>query len=134
MNLDNCPRCGRLFAKGYRDVCPNCVKDIDREYDKCAAYLKENRRCNIHELSEATEVSIRQISRFIREGRISIAHHPNMLYPCDKCGEPIREHTMCLNCRTKLAREVEAAADEKKRPDQHTDTPTGAYRIIRHDQ
>lgn len=102
MNLDNCPRCGKLFAKNFRDVCPTCMRDIDKEYELCANYLREFRGSIITEVSEATGVSIKQITKFIREGRISIMNAPNMSYPCESCGTLIRENHLCDNCRQRL--------------------------------
>jgi len=108
MNLDYCPRCGKLFARGVRDICPNCIREIEEEYEKCVEYLKEHRNITIQQLSEATGVSVRQITRFIREGRIGINAYPNMYYGCESCGAPIREGNMCPNCIRKLANEIKA--------------------------
>lgn len=112
INLGNCPRCGKLFAKNFRDICPACVKDIEREYELCLEYLRAEKTATIQEVSEATDVSIRQITKFIREGRISIANNPNMMYPCEVCGVLIREGNMCDSCRSRLARDLSAAAKE----------------------
>ena len=68
MNLGNCPRCGKLYALNFRDVCSNCIKEIELEYQACVDYLREQKGANIQELSDATEVSIKQITRFIRGG------------------------------------------------------------------
>ncbi len=106
MNLTYCPRCSKLFAKGIRDVCNNCVLEIEKEYERVAAYLREHKGAHIHEVSEATEVSVKQIAKFIREGRISTANMPNMAIPCEVCGLPIHEGTMCASCRSKLQRDV----------------------------
>lgn len=102
MNLANCPRCGKLFAKGIRDVCPACVREIDKQYESCANYLRENRGASITELSDATEVSIKQITKFIREGRISLMDAPNLAYPCESCGVLIQTNNLCDNCRKRL--------------------------------
>lgn len=112
MNLDNCPRCGRLFAKGIRDVCPSCMKEIDKEYQHCADFLRENKGATIHEVSDATGVSIRQISKFIREGRISIVNAPNMSYPCESCGTLIRDSHLCDDCRTRLTKAARTMKDD----------------------
>ncbi|REE84476.1 flagellar operon protein (TIGR03826 family) [Paenibacillus taihuensis] len=106
MNLDNCPRCGKLFAKNFRDVCGNCIKEIDTEYSVCSEYLRKNKGTDINELSDATGVSIKQITKFIREGRISLVNAPNLMYPCEMCGVLIRDHTKCDSCRAKLLTEV----------------------------
>jgi flagellar operon protein (TIGR03826 family) len=130
MDLANCPRCGKLFARHFRDVCQNCQKEIEQEYEICANYLRENKGATIQMLSEATGVSIKQITRFIKEGRISLLNAPNLTYPCEGCGFPIREGNLCDSCRTRLIHEVQsvqAASRTKERPD--NETTGGAYRI-----
>jgi len=112
MNLGNCPRCGRLYALNFRDVCSNCIKEMEQEYQICVDYLRENKGANIQELSDATEVSIKTITKFIREGRISIENAPNMMYPCEVCGMLIREGHMCDSCRTRLTKDLAGAARE----------------------
>lgn len=105
MNLDNCPRCGKLFAKNFRDVCPVCIRDIDAEYLLCANYLREFKGSIITEVSDATGVSVKQITKFIREGRISIVNAHNMSYPCESCGTLIREHHLCDSCRQRIEKD-----------------------------
>ncbi|MGI2296594.1 TIGR03826 family flagellar region protein [Paenibacillus sp. GXUN7292] len=106
MSLENCPRCGKLFAKNFRDVCPVCIREIDKEYERCAEYLREFRGAMITELSDQTGVSIRQITKFIREGRISLMDAPNMTYPCESCGTMIRDNNLCDPCRKRLLRDT----------------------------
>ena len=104
MNLGNCPRCGKLFAKGFRDHLSILHKDIELEYEKCLKFLRKEKTATINEVSDATEVSIKQITKFIKEGRISVADNPNMMYPCEVCGVLIYENNMCDSCRSHLAR------------------------------
>ena len=113
MNVENCPRCGKIFAKNFRDVCPACMREIDKEYQLCAEYLRENKGAIIHELSDATGVSIRQITKFIREGRISIMNAPNMSFPCESCGTLIRENHLCEDCRTRLTKDTRKMMQEE---------------------
>ena len=112
MNLGNCPRCGRLYAMGFRDICVDCVKEIEAEYKSCADYLRETRGASMQEVADATGVAVRQIIKFIREGRISIADAPNMSYPCEVCGIPIRENNMCDSCRARLTKELKSATQD----------------------
>ncbi|SDF86980.1 flagellar operon protein TIGR03826 [Fontibacillus panacisegetis] len=134
MNLGNCPRCGRLYALNFRDICPSCIKDIELEYEKCLKYLREEKTATIQEVSDATEVSIKQITKFIKEGRISIANNPNMMYPCEVCGVLIREGTMCDSCRNRLTRDFAATAarEESGRNGKHREDKRsgGAYGVI----
>ncbi|WP_308640163.1 flagellar protein [Paenibacillus silvisoli] len=109
MDLGNCPRCGKLYAKNFREVCPNCIKAIDNEYSLCSDYLRKNKGATITELSDETGVAIKQITKFIREGRISLIGAPNLMYPCEMCGVLIRDNTKCEGCRAKLLKEVNKA-------------------------
>ncbi|RXZ83478.1 flagellar protein [Paenibacillaceae bacterium] len=128
MNLGNCPRCGKLFTATFREVCPACLKQIDQDYEKCATFLRENRNCAMGELSEETGVSVRQITKFIREGRISIVNAPNMHYPCEMCGAFIKEHHMCNDCRKKLLKDVAAAESDAAKQNRNGFQQDGVYR------
>jgi flagellar operon protein (TIGR03826 family) len=115
LNIGNCPRCGRVFAKGTKEVCPSCIKLVDEEYAECAQYLRENRGASIHQVSEDTGVSVKQITKFIREGRISLSDAPNLGYPCDSCGAPIRESNICESCRKRLTSDVDKLREREQR-------------------
>lgn len=133
MNLDNCPRCGKLFAKNFRDVCPVCMREIDKEYQICADYLRENKGAIISELSDQTGVSIKQITKFIREGRISMVNAPNMSYPCESCGTLIRDSHLCDSCRSRLVKDTKKMFenDTRKSSEQEkADATKTAYRGI----
>ncbi|ADM72176.1 TIGR03826 family flagellar region protein [Paenibacillus peoriae] len=130
MNLDNCPRCGKLFIKNVRGICQNCIKEIEFEYERCVKHIRENKGIHMHELSEATEVSVKQITTFIREGRISIANAPNMTYPCEVCGIPIREGHMCDSCRTRLTKDLNQAVRDSSNQDQSNNMGSGTYSAI----
>jgi len=130
MNLDNCPRCGKLFIMNVRGICQNCIKEIELEYEQCVKYIRENKGIHMHELSEATGISVKQITTFIREGRISIANAPNMTYPCEVCGTPIREGHMCDSCRTRLTKDLHQAVRESSNQDQSNNMGSGTYSAI----
>ncbi|CAH1215869.1 hypothetical protein PAECIP111891_04328 [Paenibacillus allorhizoplanae] len=120
MNVANCSRCGKIFVKGFAEFCPNCMKDLELQYEKCLKFLRENKGVNINELSDATGVAVKQITKFIREGRISIVHAPNMSYPCEVCGTLIRENTICEPCRMKLVKDVRNNSEDERRRQEQT--------------
>ncbi len=108
-NLVYCPRCNKLFAKHFREVCNQCHQELEKDYERCIEYLRKNKGLTIQQLSEDTEISIKQITRWIREGRISLMDAPNLTYPCEVCGTLIRESNMCDACRGRLQRDVKNA-------------------------
>jgi Predicted transcriptional regulator len=108
-NLVYCPRCNKLFAKHFREMCNNCHQELEKDYERCIEYLRKNKGLTIQQLSEDTEISIKQITRWIREGRISLMDAPNLTYPCEVCGTLIRESNMCDACRGRLQKDMKNA-------------------------
>ena len=136
LNVGYCPRCGKLFSRSYHDVCANCVKEIEEQYTLCRDYLKENKYATLSQLSEETGVPMKQILKFIREGRLATTDSPNITYPCESCGTPIREHYLCPNCRDRLAKKISRVqqdiGNKPSRSDKESHEP--AFRFKGHAQ
>lgn len=115
--LANCTSCDALFVQSTRDVCPKCYQAIEKDYEKCTQFLRkrENRGSTMQQVSEATGVSAKQITRFIREGRISIVNTPNLGYPCENCGTTLQKGTLCDDCARDLKREINQQLDVDQR-------------------
>ncbi|MGG0937257.1 TIGR03826 family flagellar region protein [Brevibacillus centrosporus] len=115
--LANCSRCDALFVQAVRELCPKCYQTVEQEYELCARFLRkrENRGSNIHQVSEATGVSIKQITKFIKEGRISVAGNPNLGYPCENCGGMVRTGSLCETCASEFKREIDQGIDLEQR-------------------
>lgn len=84
---------------------------------KVSTYLRdpENRNATIYDTSDATGVSVRQITKFIRQGRISLKNFPNMGYPCESCGQLTTEGNLCLDCRKKFTSSMNKLKSEIER-------------------
>lgn len=117
MALANCPRCGKLFNRHIRTICDTCHAGIEQDYEKCFKFLKDHKGVTINELSEATGVTVQQITKFIQEGRISKAVAPNLTYPCEMCGAAIRDGKICFNCQNKLKKGFEGPAAGRQQSD-----------------
>ncbi|XID91016.1 flagellar protein [Paenibacillaceae bacterium WGS1546] len=129
MDLTYCPKCGKLFARNFREVCNSCHQLLEKDYERCAEHLRKNRGMDIQQLSEETEISIKQITRWVREGRISLMDAPNLSYPCESCGTLIREGHLCDGCKKRFQRDVKnaSAAGPRVNPDELKQR--GAYQI-----
>lgn len=125
LSVANCPKCGKLYAKNPKNICPDCYKQIEDQFQKCLKFLRENRKCTLRELSEATGVSMGTITGFIREGRISIAEYMNMSYECEVCGTQIREGHICDSCRAKLSRDLQNMKEDELRRTQQPQQGSG---------
>lgn len=115
MNLGNCSQCGKLYVVNSLGLCATCLKAVEDQYHRCADYLRKNRASTMQELSDATGVPVRLITRFIREGRIGTKDAPNLRFPCESCGEPIQDGNLCEACRNRLTRQLNQAQREADR-------------------
>lgn len=130
LNVANCENCGQIFQKTIRDICPACIRKEDKKYERCAEYLREHRGASLMELSEETGVSVSLISRFIREGRISLLNHPSLTYPCQSCGKEIRSGNLCESCLSRLRGEFSQLEQmEQRKHNQSTGQSGHHYKI-----
>ncbi|WP_112181910.1 MULTISPECIES: TIGR03826 family flagellar region protein [Paraliobacillus] len=102
--LDNCSNCGNLYVKVNRSVCPDCIKEEEKNFQIVYAFMKKriNRQATIPEITEGTGVEEELIIKFVKEQRLRASQFPNLTYPCDKCGNPIQEGKLCSNCSKEL--------------------------------
>ncbi|WP_127581205.1 flagellar protein [Paenibacillus koleovorans] len=129
MNLDNCPQCGKLYVKNSYNACPACLRAVEDQYQACVQFLRRNRTSSIYELSEATGVSVRQITKFIREGRITNREAPNVQTPCEVCNGPVKDGHICDTCRMKLSRDVNHLKEDVKRRDEERQKLGNTFQI-----
>lgn len=106
INVDNCKRCDKVFQKYFSEYCPECYAFIRSELERCAEYLKNNRKCTIPELSKATEVSVGKIIKYINEGKLYSLDYQNLTYPCYFCDTMIHRGHLCKTCALQFKLEV----------------------------
>jgi flagellar operon protein (TIGR03826 family) len=130
--LSNCSRCDALFVQTVRDICQKCYQAVEKEYEECAKFLRkrENRGANIHQVSDETGVSVKQITKFIKEGRISIEGSPNLGYPCESCGFLIRSGNLCDSCVRSLQHDItqQSEVDRRLEEERREKLAQAAYR------
>jgi len=130
--LANCSRCNALFVQAVRDICPKCYQEVEQEYELCARFLRkrENRGSNIYQVSDGTGVSVKQITRFIKEGRISVSGNPHLGYPCESCGTIIQTGNLCEACIKGLKHEItqQMEVEHRLEEEKQSGLMTAAYR------
>lgn len=109
MNVANCPKCGTVFDKNLRNLCPACSQQLDAVVKKLDDYMWKNQRATTQQLSDSTGVSMEQIIAFIKEDRLRARLYPNLTYPCEKCGAGIREARICYRCADELKQAFQTA-------------------------
>jgi len=115
-DVANCPKCGKIFVKALRPICQHCHKEQEDHYDTVSTFMrkKQNRMATIREVHEKTGVDLTLIHQFVREGRIQTKSFPNLGYPCESCGEIIKEGRLCGGCTSNITGGLDQLQKEKE--------------------
>lgn len=105
MALGNCIRCGSLFSRFNKLVCPECIRQEEADFLKAVQWLRENARQDINALSESTGISRGDILRWIREKRLVLSKTETAIR-CKKCNAPIEFGTFCDRCKLGLSQDI----------------------------
>jgi hypothetical protein len=122
LNVANCPICGDVFQKNFRNMCMKCSSESDDKLNRCIKYLYRNSKSTTDEVSAALDIDTSTIIKFIKKGLIPKAF-PNLTYPCDSCASPIKSDRLCGKCLTAFR----GLAKELATPKQQSGT--GSFRI-----
>lgn len=118
--LENCRICGKLFLNDHTDYCLDCYKEVEQEFKCVVEFLinEKNRYATIEEVSNFTDVSLKQIAAFMRDGRIYADDYPNLGYPCAHCGKLIKRQVLCDDCFDQFSSEVNTTLKRDKLVDE----------------
>lgn len=119
LDVDHCPRCNQLFRKNLRDICPTCVRDLEKSYETIYRFVRkrENREATIEVIEQHTKVDKEDIYRIIRAGRLSMNHFPNLGYPCETqgCNGMITTGRLCSSCVGEIKNGLDVIKREQER-------------------
>jgi len=104
MALANCTKCGKLFNKVFHDICPACHEQVERDYKKVYAFLKEHGPTHIDVIHEETGVEKKLIMKFLAEGRFEGV---TVTYKCESCGVSINSGKLCAKCAQELNDQIQ---------------------------
>lgn len=127
MPIANCKRCGRMFNRVRRDICPSCVAEEENMFQAVRKYLRDHRNASMSELVEATEIPMEFIVEMIRDGRIILRDNPNLTYECERCGQPTQSGRYCAKCTQELAAGLSGAATEVRKHKDDSRKNSGYY-------
>ena len=108
--LRNCSMCGKIFMSNGEKICPNCVQAQQDLELVVIDYVRENPKCRIPEIMEATKAPESLIRRLIEEGRFVQSGVP-FTYPCKKCGKEIIAGQYCEDCLEEMQKELQSAQE-----------------------
>lgn len=117
MIVNTCKRCHQLFEYPTKaELCPLCRKFIDKKFDRVKRYIRDNKRAGVYEVSDACEVTVKQIMNWVREERLFFDESSDFALPCLNCGTLIRSGKYCITCQKKLHKNLSSVYVQKKKP------------------
>lgn len=126
-DLANCTRCGKVFAKQIRDICRECFKKEENDFNIVYHFLQaqKNREATLQNIVKQTGVAEDIIIKFIKSKRLRTSNFPSLAYPCKQCRTEIVAGNLCENCSKKMIQELEL--HEEKKQEKTNKQPTNVY-------
>lgn len=118
MEIRSCLNCERAFAYDDNDLCPKCRYEDDGDFKIVKEYLYDNPGADIKRVAKETEVEIKKILMYLKEGRIVIQEgSENTALTCERCSKPINMGRFCDSCIAKMQKEFTGAIEGDKKED-----------------
>lgn len=117
MDVRNCRMCGKLYnyiGGAYRGLCPDCIKKMEDKFVDVKEFINEHGTATISQVSEACDVSVKQIEKWVREERLCFASDSPIGIACEKCGAMIKSGRFCDKCKSSMTNEFSNAYSSKK--------------------
>lgn len=114
MAIDNCPRCGKIYARNAAKLCPHCQQQDEEHFALIRDYLSEHPKSTVTKVAQATGVRESLIIKFIRMGRIQAQNYANLGLRCERCGTVITVGRYCDDCSEDLAKAFSEGIPGKK--------------------
>lgn len=124
MNAMNCARCGKVFSSGGKSICPNCTKLEEDIFKVVKEYIQSNPGSNMAQVSRETGVSIKRLTRYIREGRLEATRGMKGEVKCESCGKELLRGKFCDSCIIKMDAEIKTmfASENNNKPKKDTNS------------
>lgn len=115
MEVRNCKGCNRLFQYLSGVVlCPACKDKLEDKFTEVKEYIYKNPGASITEVSEANDVSTKQIKQWIREDRLILSSPTPDGVLCEQCGTPICSGRYCASCKSKITANLNSVIKKPK--------------------
>jgi flagellar operon protein (TIGR03826 family) len=113
MDIRNCKRCGKVFNYvGVASVCAECAQREQEDFQKVREYLFAHPNSTTLEVTKATGIDPKVISRLLKEGRLladNIQISDSEELRCEKCGQAIGKGRFCEKCVSEMKNEFQKA-------------------------
>lgn len=114
MDVRTCKNCKRLFNYlGGSPICPACVEKLEEKFKEVKDYIRENPHAPLQQVSEANDVSVKQLKTWVREERLTFSDDSPVGIECMNCGAMIKYGKYCEACKGKMMNDLNSAVKEE---------------------
>ncbi len=118
MEVMSCKECRRLFNyMGGPVLCPACVKKLEEKFQEVKQYLNDNPGSSVSRVSEAMDISVKQIKQWIREERLTLSDATDAGVTCEQCGVPICSGRFCDKCKVQMQNTLSTVITKGREPE-----------------
>ena len=116
MEFKNCSKCGKMFNYFSGEVlCEKCKKDLEESFQKVKAFVEENPHAGLREISEACEVSTKQLKQWVLEERLMFTEGSPIQLTCENCGARIMTGRFCAKCKGEVTSGLNSAVKQRQK-------------------
>lgn len=125
MDVKSCRRCRALFHHVVGpQICPQCKKLDEEDFQRVKEYLYDNPGATMATVCEEAEVTVKQVQRYLREGRLTVSEDSPIGIDCESCGVKISTGRYCDKCRTSMANQFSSVSKGQQKPKEKPKTNT----------
>lgn len=109
MEVRNCKGCGRLYnyiGGSYKNLCPNCIGDMEEKFQEVKKYIEDNKLATLTDISQDCEVKIEQLERWVKEERLFFSEDSPIGIACEGCGVTIKSGRFCPACKNTMTNQL----------------------------
>ena len=77
-------------------------KELEEKFQEVKQFIKDNPGNNINQVSDACEVPVKQIKKWVREERLEFSSGVDIGVTCENCGAPITSGRFCAKCKSSM--------------------------------
>lgn len=116
MEVKTCRRCGGLFHHIVGPpLCQSCKRKEEDDFQRVKAYLYDNPGAPMATVCEETNVTVKQVKNYLREGRLTVSPDSPIGIECERCGVKIMTGRYCDNCRNSMSNQFSSVAKGMKK-------------------
>ncbi len=117
MNVRNCKRCGKMFNYVMGPpLCMACREEMEAKFQEVKTYIQDHHSATIPQVSEACDVSTRQIEQWLRDERLELEEGSGIVLFCENCQAPIRCGRYCEKCKATMANKLNDSIRQPEAP------------------